>query len=214
MSRWMLSVVAVLAGAAAATAGPLDWTYTATFKSIADTRTILLGKETWWEFDPSTGQEKGTEYYLLLDVRKEGWTRTGTLTPGGAEELWSFGHGDWRLSESLPTEPYSDGQFVMTLAFTDPDGNVGYANPQLGRISAGGLTSGTGNFTIGLGGSQLVGVGNRYAEVTYGNRASESANRVTFQAQEAFPPEVPEPGTLILGGIAIAGGFGAWRRKA
>lgn len=208
----MRPLAALLLSAAVASAGPLPWSYSVTFKGVADTQTILLGKETWSEYDHNTGAETNTDYYLLLDVGA-GWTKTGTIYPGITEEPWGFGHGDWRLSETLPTEPYSANQFVVTLMFTDADGNVGYTSPQLGSIYAMGLRSGTGNFTIGLEGTQLVGLGNDYANVTFGTRESESYNRVTFTVEETTVPEVPEPASLLLGGLAAASGVGAWVRR-
>lgn len=212
MTRWTLTIAVVLASMAAATAGPLNWNYSITFKAAGDAPTILLGNETWWEYDPSSHSEKGTNYNLLLDVGT-GWTRTGTVSAGGTEKPFGFGHGDWRLSETLPSEPYSDGQFVLTMAFTDEAGNVGSISPQLGSIHAAGLTTGTGNFNIGLYDYQEVTVGGRRARVLFAASPSESVNRIAFEVTELAPAGVPEPGTIILGGIAIAGGLGAWVRR-
>jgi len=210
--RSLLAVLITVLTAAASPAGPLDWTYTATFKSVSDTQTILLGNETWWEYDPSSHSEKGTNYNLLLDVG-DGWTRTGTVTPGKTETPFGFSYGDWRLSQTLPSEPFSNGQFEVTVAFTDAVGHTGSTGPQFGYIHAAGLTTGTGNFTIGLSGYQEVTVGGRRARVGFAASESESVNRVAFEVTELSPSETPEPGTLMLGGIALAGGIGAWLRR-
>lgn len=212
--RLMFALWLGLLSSAVAAAGPLELSYSLRLSAASGERYILLGNETWWEYDPEAGSEKGTDYLLLLDVGN-GWTRTGTVTTGTPEEPFGFGNGDWSLHTDLPTtgEGVSDHQFKLELQLTDPRGNVATLAPQLGSLSAGGLTTGTGNFTIGLEGSQVVQLGDKRAKVTFDNRESESANRITFLVEDVTPPDVPEPASLILGGIALAAGGGAWLRR-
>lgn len=203
LRHWIaLAAAALVAGTAAAE--PLQWNYTARFRGISDTQTILLGQEPYFEYNHDTGIEIRTDYHILLNVGT-GWTQTGTATSGEWQEPWGFGNGDWQLSTELPPN-VSDGQFAFELTLTDADGNIGMISPQTGSIGAGGVfTSGTGDFGIGFSGSQNVQLGSRAVRVTFGHRPSESADRVTFLVEDLGPAQVPEPATLVLAGVGLAG---------
>lgn len=100
------------------------------------------------------------------------------------------------------------------MTFTDAEGNSATVRETGGLHASSLLSSGTGNFNIGFDGHHEVTLGGRRARVMFGRRGwSESRVYTTFEVNELTPSETPEPGTLVLGGIAIVGGIGAWVRK-
>jgi hypothetical protein len=201
-----LRIALALAAAAAGTAAaePLDWNYTATFRPAGESTGIVLGGEVKPGVD--------TPFVVLLRPGGPGWKppASGDVPPGERVEAFAFAHGDWELTTVPPREPVSDGRFTLALTFTDAAGNTGAVSAD-GTIRASGVfTSGTGNFTLGLSGSEAVSVGGRRAMVTFGTRESESVNRVVFQLDAMPTTDTPEPGTLALAGAGLIGLVG-WR---
>ena len=209
--RPLATITALLLSAAVSFAGPLNWSYTARFTGAGGAQNILLGKETRWDYDHSTGIETGTEYYVLLPVGT-GLEHSGTVSSGQAD-VFGFDPSSWELSTTLPAS-VSDHQFEFTLTLTDEIGNVAHFSPRAGAISAMGVfTTGTGNFDVSFHGSQELQLTERRARVTYSTAGGESWGGIRYQVDDVTPVVTPEPGTLILGGIAIAGGLGAWARR-
>jgi PEP-CTERM motif len=202
MRRLLLTLCLMMGLATVATAGPLPWTYTATFSPTSTNAGILLGEEIVGD----------TTVYNLLKLPS---TVSESLAMGSYQEPFTFSLTDVNNSTTLPAGPLATGQFFYSMDLQNDVGEVGTVST-LGFISADGTqTSGTGNFTIGFGGSQDVMVGSQMARVTFGTRESESANRLTFDVELVQPSvnTVPEPGTLLLAGAACVAGLVARRRK-
>lgn len=210
MKRWFLAMVAAVIGMTTATAGPLDWSYTATLSAANGSDYLLIGSQL--HPLPPSG-DTWAEHYFLVPVG-EYQPKSGTVYPGSSDMLFGFSPGGpLEIVTTLPPG-VTPTPFEVTLTLTDGEGNSTIVR-ETGSVSATGLlTSGTGNFNIGFNGEHDVTLGGRRARVTFGQGAwSESGVYTTFAVNELSPSETPEPGTLILGGIALAGGVGAWLRR-
>lgn len=223
MNRLLLTVVSVVSVLASASAGPIPWMYSATIRPADGADGIFLGHETFWEYDPVAQSEKGTTYNVLSNVTKTGYSTSGTetpvitsQTPNNSVSLFDFGYGAWTTTLQLPADQtFAMNKFTLDYAFADGDSqSETYHGSVEGSISASGIfTSGTGNFWIGLNHTDTVQLGNRKAKVRFWGSNNESHSTIFMDVTDVV--ETPEPGTLALAGIGLAGlaGF-KLRRKA
>lgn len=209
ISRRLKGVVAVLLLAASAQAGPITWSYSSAFETVG-------GK-----WDPTnvitTLQNIHGQYVSeLLDANggpKTGWQ---TVTVGTIRPSYSNG-GDPRAD--IPSS------YKFTLSLTDA------ASGETGTVV---YTGGAGEnadwvgeppfqtpinrhaFVIGLqpeSDEALTLGGNEY-RVTLTARSHADGNAYLDASVEVGEThETPEPGTLVLCGLALAGGTGAWFRR-
>jgi hypothetical protein len=146
-----------------------------------------------------------------------GMVRIDISTKAGApESLFTFWPGFEATVETLPADKrLSPGIFQVSWGFTPwGDGGGQVVGSTTGTVTADGLfSSGTGNYVIGLDHSERVTVGGRAALLRFNGVNTESGASIQMTVTPDAPTETPEPGTLILGGIAVAGGLGAWWRK-
>jgi hypothetical protein len=210
MSHRLIATLFVALVATACHAEPLDWAYTATITAVGGADHLLVGSQRY----PLDGNDDTwPEHYFLLPMQEYA-AKAGRVYPGEWDMLYTFGPGGpLEIVTTLPATVGAAG-FEVTMTFTDAAGNSGTVSQRGGVSASGLLTSGTGNFDVSFDGTREVELGGRRARVTFGDGYfSESGVYTTFQVDELSPSETPEPGTLILGGIALAGGVGAWRRK-
>jgi hypothetical protein len=222
MNRLFHAAWVVLISSAASLAGPIPWTYSATFKPANGADGIVLGNETFWEMDPVKGGEKGTAYFILSNVTKSGYSASGSetptitpQTPNNSVTLFDFGYGAWTTREQLPAnQTLAMNRFVLEYAFADGQGET-YRGSVEGLISASGIfTSGTGNFSIDLDHTDTVKLGNRKAKVRFWGSNNESHSVILMDVTDVV--ETPEPATIALAGMGLAGvlGYrGRWLRK-
>jgi hypothetical protein len=191
MNRTLLATVLTLTLTTMATAGPLPWTYTAKFSPTSGSAGIFLG----FTFE-------GTDMYhhtlRLPSMVSE------SLAMDSYQEPFSFSLADVATGPGWARSPISWQEFQYTMELQNELGQTGTVSV-LGSISVDGTqTSGTGNITIGFGGTEDVMVGSQLARVTFGTRESESATRLTFDVELIQPAvnSVPEPATVVLVGVA------------
>lgn len=214
MSRTAIACLMLFASAAVATAEPLPWSYYVEIDAPKGYDGILFGTEVRL---PETDGGSGMTYYHYWDLSGGiplMW-RGNYQTPLGTETLFTLT--SWPAHEksvtSLPVDKkLSPGVFQLSWGY------LGSRLPEMeggsttGTISADGLfTSGTGNYTIGLDYEERVSMSGRAARIRFEGVNRESASEITMTVTE-IAPGVPEPCTVVLGGIALAGGVGAWRR--
>jgi len=179
----------------------------------------LLGGET----KPAGADGGSAESYSHLwdtGVGNYGMVRIDISTETGTPEtLFTFGPGFATTVETLPADMrLSPGIFQLSWGFTPwGDGSGQVVGTTTGTISADGLfTSGTGNYVIGLDHTESFSLNGQAVELRFTgvNRESGADIEMTVTPQElTSAPQVPEPGTLVLGGLAAAGGLAAWRRR-
>ncbi len=190
-----------------AVAGPLPCSYTMRFAPSGNAETILLGTDTRYGYDHVTGIETATPVWV---VHQDSERFASGQAYFGTTDLFSFHHGMWDLAESPPSNAIAN-RFVLEYDFSDggPHGESG------GDISAMGVfTSGTGNFSLGFTNHPELYLNEMNARVEFGLRESESHSTITMTITTAPEPvPTPEPGTLILGGIGIAGLCGLRLRR-
>lgn len=212
LNRYFFTLGLLIVGTAIANAGPLPWSYSATFKPANGADGISLGQETLWEYDPVAQSEKGTTYNVLSNVTKTGFSKSSFETPvitpqnpNNSVSLFDFGYGQWTTKEQLPTDQtFAMNKFVLDYAFADGDSQgQTYHGSVEGTISASGIfTSGTGNYWIGLDHTDTVQLGNKRAKVRFWGSNNESHSVILMDVTEVA--ETPEPATMALGGIGLA----------
>ena len=206
------TVAALLVSAVPAFAGPLPWNHYVRFGAADGADNILLGTDTRTTYDSVTGVETSTPVFLIYRTGGFGPSRIDFQTQPGTSGLFSFGYGDWDIVESLPEHTVAN-RFTLSYGFGNSPDATGVVE---GTISAdGAFTSGTGNFLIGLSEDRDLLVGSQHARLDFGTRGSESASYIEMTITP-IPPvaETPEPATLALAGLGIAGVLGARLRAA
>lgn len=212
------ALAAALLSAVAASAGPLPWSYYVRVNAPDGFDGVLLGSG----LKPSAtdgGPDAGDSTIWDTGVGNYGMVRINTETPTVTETLFTFSPGFEQSVTSLPAgKSYSPGIFQLSWGFTPwGDGSGQVVGTTTGTISADGLfTSGTGNYVIGLDHTESFSLNGQAVELRFTgvNRESGADIEMTVTPQElTSAPQVPEPGTLVLGGLAAAGGLAAWRRR-
>lgn len=212
------ALAAVLLSAVAASAGPLPWSYYVRVNAPDGFDGVLLGSG----LKPSAidgGPDAGDSTIWDTGVGNYGMVRINTETPTVTETLFTFSPGFEQSVPSLPAgKSYSPGIFQLSWGFTPwGDGSGQVVGTTTGTISADGLfTSGTGNYVIGLDHTESFSLNGQAVELRFTgvNRESGADIEMTVTPLESTSaPQVPEPGTLVLGGLAAAGGLAAWRRR-
>lgn len=205
------TLAALLLTAVPSFAGPLPWHYYVRFGAADGAENILLGTDTRHDYNHATGVETSTPVFLIYRTGGHGPTRINFETQPGTTGLFSFGYGNWDIVESLPENTVAN-RFTLSYGFgNSPDAN-GVVE---GTISAdGAFTSGTGNFLIGLSEDRDLLVGGQHARLNFGTHSSESASYIEMTITPTPPvAETPEPATLALAGLGIAGVLGARLRR-
>ncbi len=215
-NRFLPAVLVCLAASAAvASAGPLPWSYYVRVNAPDGYDGILFGSEVK---PPDTDGGEGVKFSHYWDTQagNYGVVRINIETTNETASLFSFGPGFAQTVETLPADKrLSPGIFQLSWGFSDRDGRTA-GGSTTGTLTADGLsTTGTGNYFIALDHTEAVNLDGRFAHIRFEGVNTESGARIEMSVSEIAynAPQVPEPGTLILGGIAAVGGLGAWLKK-
>ena len=202
------TVAALLISAGAASAGPLSWNYTYQFRPAGGADHILLGTDTLYDYDHATGVETYTPVYFMLKNPELSGTGYADIGPS---RLKYFNYWNLDITETNP-ENTVENRFELRYDFGDPVLGWGILT---GEISAhGALTSSDGNFGIGLDptDAHTIEVGGRKGQLKFEVDGS-SEIMITLTPEPDIAP-TPEPATLALAGLGIAGVLGARLRPA
>jgi preprotein translocase subunit Sss1 len=210
MNRFFAVLATFVVMTAAVHAEPLPWTYSVWLKPAGGSDSILYGTEV------GDGPFGNTSYYVLSNFGAAGTSATGNVAPG-TTDLFGFSNGNWKLETSFPSGANpSNGAFELQYLFTTQasgSSTNSVSGMYNGTISTSGVfTSGTGNFTLGLDGDTEILLDGQKARVQFGTRQSESQSVVTMTVTPGVV-ETPEPATIALAGIGLAGVVGYRGRR-
>lgn len=209
MSRSLIALACLILAADTASAGLLPWPYYVRFQAANGAQTILLGTDT----RPGDGDVPPTPVYLAYPTGVFGPSRIHFQTATGTESLFEFGYGQWDVSDTpLPAETTAVNMFDLHWGFQGPTETAG--GTDRGSIAVSDIyTSGTGNFVLGLDVTHDITLDGRRALVRFHAVNEESVSRIEMTVTE-LPPmaETPEPVTLLLAGVGLAG-VGLWRKR-
>jgi hypothetical protein len=207
-------LAALLLSAATVSAGPLPWAYSVRVNGGPNVDAIQVGHE---PLPPVVDGGPERWVYLLLDTGpgQAGWVSTASETPVSTPQtVFTFGPGDWREADAQSSGTTVINGFALAWQFTGTGGGTATGGTDIGRISADGVfTSGTGTTRIDLDYVTEVQVDGQWARVRFAGVNTESGSRIEMRVNAIDAPAVPEPGTLVLGGIVLVGGTGAWWRR-
>ncbi len=207
MRRCLLAVGLILVSSEVSWAGPITWPWVVRFQPADAAENILLGSEYWSQ--SSEGPSK--EYFLYYDIGSFGTSRLGFLTEPGTVELFSFGHGWWGITEVRPDPAItSDHAFELWWGFSE--GEEYQVGLDRGHASVTGVfVTGTGNTWLELDESHDIRLGDNQARVRFYTENHESVSRIMMSVSDLGPVSTPEPATVLLAGVGLAG-VGVWRR--
>jgi hypothetical protein len=213
----VLGVFVLLGAPVPASAGPIDWAYTATIGPINPPAApyAWFGTENRTSVDPATGREIQTPYVILGLVDQ--FTRgigSGSATVGAG----AIGPSD------LVAAPASDmwaatrpELFGLTVTLTDT--GSGQTRSLFYRVdghSSGFFTTGSGVVSLqifsGPPADPFV-LGNTVFTVAPVVRGSESGEHIDLQVTAAPAAATPEPGTMILAGLGLVSVGGVRLRR-
>lgn len=212
--RSLLAMSMAVLTVSISSAGPLTgWTYTATAVPTGGAAAMRLDSGVRVEVDPVTFEEKSIPYTIIGYLNT---TISGPVDLGMPVFVHRFADMDWEVYDGdgpSSVRPLGAG-FTLSVLFTDPDGNTAVVSANGAAAAAPNFNGGTGQYEIALQQTRSFELGGRRFAVAFDDTPGESGTDIGFTVTAVS--ETPEPGTLILGGIALAGGVGAWlrRRKA
>jgi PEP-CTERM motif len=210
MSRTLVLFVAVIACVAGASgrsvAGPVPWTYHAEVSDGTGGSWVYFGTDTDVQFDPTTGQETRTPYLVLAEI---GATANGEGFGAMTVPVLSVSQSRLRGYAAEPPDPWALSRptyFRLEATITDTASGQSQALDYSVR-GTGQLFAATGTGIVSLwteeGTDTFVLGGNRYTARAVA-RESESAAHLEL-AVTAEPAATPEPGSLLLAGVGLAG---------
>jgi hypothetical protein len=201
----------LLLGPPLATAGPIEWSYSAHVRTTTDLGLLNLGSERLWS-DPSgngTGELIPGDYVFTAPLGDRTMTGRFPAYPGQPNQpirLLSVGQG-WQthLAESAPA---SDPTFLVTFTLTDlasgQSGTIEYVGR--GGVATDGLYPPRVLFSGSMGPNEttLVLGRNRYWVRAIGGLPEELEDPASVGVLVEATANTPEPATLALGGIGFA----------
>ncbi len=208
--KHLLVALVTAAVAATATAGPLPgWTYTAAVAPAGGAAAMHLDEGVRVELDPITFEERSIPYTIIGRVNT---TTSGTVDLGAAVAVHKFADLDWEVYDGpSPVQPLGAG-FTLSVLFTDPDGNTAVVSADGAAAAAPKFMGGTGQYEIALRQTRSFELGGRRFRVAFDDTPGEAGTDVGFSVTSESV-ETPEPITLALAVVGLAGLAVARRRK-
>lgn len=219
--RMAATAFALFAGISTASAGPIEWSYSAHVRTSAGTGVLKIGSYQLL-YDPSgngTSEPISGNYTLTVPFAERTIAGTSADATGVNSDTiapFSVGHG----YSLVPTAnaPPSDTTFLVDLTITDS------ASGQSGTVS---LTGSAGAstwetfptpalFSLSMNPDQsdLVLGSNRYRVAALGGLPDELDEPAAASFRITATADTPEPGTLLLAAVGLSGvGFGWVRRR-
>jgi hypothetical protein len=231
-NRSLVAAAALLLSAVSASAGPFQWAWSMNVASLSSTNTLFAVDATdptkgyTFRFDPTYSDDPGpivsptfpttatigvtTFRYWYQDGYPYNWVPTPTPADPNA--------GKFKVTinaAELTSGDTASQDFVGTLSYrVGPNGDV---IPEVSwDVSRVAWDLGEYKFDVRMETPY-------YAPLHWRSVSSEwiftSLNAPPESGEEpgngggGTPAETPEPGTMLLGGVALAGGVGAWLRK-
>lgn len=215
--RLSVAMATILGLPLAATAGPIEWSYTVKTDTINGAPWLYLGTVGYWFWSPETGDYyESNRFYQTSGESEISGSLSGSIrSPDSSDAIVVAGVGypSHRVNADKPVDRASDPAIRIAFMITDAaSGESGQAAFEVEPYVMDGVySSGTG-VTGWSGGPQtqsLVLGGNEY-KIIVQEQVRESWSPLLATVEVAA---VPEPSTLVLvlGGVA---GFGWLRRRA
>jgi len=234
-----VALAAVIASAGFASAGPIQWTYSATFTGDRGAAYVDIGSG--GRLDANAPNPDGMRYYqgyaqLNPAANAGGQTGDVRLILGSPSQPEFFWPDDQTAPPSVPNDSVPlpggklDAKYQATLTIRDSASGI------VGQLSVGGNATSFDPY-LGLpvdlnvidastpwdeGGVRELVLGTNRYQIRFGEVKVNPHNEVGLgqfwdslelvAEVRVSPLETPEPGTLVLGGIGLAG-VAAWRRR-
>lgn len=213
-TRFTPALCVLLASAVVASAEPLPASYYVRVSAPDGYNGVLLGTV----LEPPIDGDPARPYFHYWDtgMGNYGMVRIDVSTPTETQQLFGFWPytNQWVMASTLPTDKrLSPGLFQLSWGFTPwGDGSGQVVGTTTGTLTTGGPGMDYGAYVIGLDHTESLSLNGEAVEVRF-RGVNQGYYAVIEMTVTPNAPEVPEPGTLIIGGIALVGGLGAWVRK-